>query len=87
MFDADRLQREMGKDWRSFLIYNLDIARNSDSRRVMRYFMKQIAIRKIPVQDLAGIDIPVSLIWGRLDKALKLNMPRQPAGVTNGRFR
>lgn len=74
MFNAGRLQREMGKDWQPFLIYNLDIARNSDSRAAMRFFLKQFAIRKIPAQDLAGIDIPVSLIWGRHDKALKLNI-------------
>ncbi len=74
LFDANNLYRQMGDDWEPFLQYNLEQASNPNTRAAMKTFIRQFAIPKIPVEDLAGIKVPTALIWGRHDQALKLHI-------------
>jgi len=77
MFNANNLYQEMGTDWEPFQEYNLVQARNPETKMIMRTYMRQFAIPKIPDHELAGIDVPVALIWGRHDKALKLDIAKK----------
>lgn len=74
IFDANSLQKKMGKNWQPFMTYNLALARDPDAKAAMRFFIRQYAIPKIPTEDLQSIDVPTMLIWGRYDKALKLQI-------------
>lgn len=72
LYDPSGFQREMAEKWQPFLNYNLSWIKQPGSSKVMKIMMKKLAIPVIPTEKLAAITIPVSLIWGRHDKALKL---------------
>lgn len=74
MYDVDNLKSRMGEKWEPFLAYNLECARSSDRKKAVRVLMNQMGIPKIPSADLQQITIPVSLIWGRHDRANKLQI-------------
>lgn len=74
MYDANSLQSQMGKNWAPFLAYNLQRARDPNAKAALQFFMRKIAVPKIPDEELAGLDVPTTLIWGRHDKALKLKI-------------
>lgn len=71
-FDLDTLRREMS-DWTTFMTYNLALARSDSAKAAGRLFRKAGAPR-IPARELARIDIPTTLIWGREDRALRLRI-------------
>lgn len=72
-YDLDGLRDRMGDLWRSFVAYNLALARSEKSKAAGRLFRK-LGLPRIPPDDLAGISVPTSLIWGRDDRALKLSI-------------
>lgn len=74
MYDANSLQKQMGKNWEPFLAYNLDRARDPNAKTALQFYIRQMAIPKISDEELAGIEVPTDLIWGRHDKALKLRI-------------
>jgi len=77
LFDVDKLKREMGSEWKPFLTYNLSLANNPQCKRALRYLMRKFAVPMLAEEDLAAIGCPVSLIWGRHDKAIKLHIAEQ----------
>lgn len=74
MYDVDGLQEQMGELWEPFVAYNLECARDKERSNAMNFLMKKLGIPKIPTDDLAQIDVPTSLIWGRYDRANKLQI-------------
>lgn len=70
-YDLDRLRGDMQDDWRSFVDYNLGLARSPQAKAAGRVF-RQVGLPRIPDEDLARIDVPTCLIWGRHDRALRL---------------
>ncbi len=70
-YDLDALRDRMGDRWSSFLAYNLALARSEKSKAAGHLFRK-LGLPRIPPDDLEGITVPTSLIWGREDRALKL---------------
>ncbi len=70
-YDVDRLRADMDDDWTAFVTYNLGLARSPKAKAGGRLF-RQVGIPRIPDQDLARIDVPTCLIWGREDRALRL---------------
>ncbi|MEX0685470.1 MAG: alpha/beta hydrolase [Balneolales bacterium] len=74
IYDVDDLQRQMGEHWDPFVAYNLECARDKKRSKAMNFLMKKLGIPKIPSEDLRKIDVPTTLIWGRLDKANKLKI-------------
>lgn len=74
MYDVDGLQEQMGELWEPFVTYNLECARDKERSNAMNFLMKKLGIPKIPSDDLARIDVPTSLIWGRHDRANKLQI-------------
>ncbi len=74
MYDVDELRKAMGGDWEPFLKYNLECARDKERSDALQFMMKKLGIPKIPAENLRKINIPVTLIWGRHDRANKLRI-------------
>lgn len=73
IYDVDKLSRGMGKSWQPFINYNLASAKNPEKKSAAKEIMGALS-GKIPGSELAKIDIPVTLIWGRHDKANRLTV-------------
>src|SRR5215211_394460 len=69
-FDLDALREQMGERWDPFVSYNLELARAPSSKAAGRLF-KAVGLPRIPDEDLARIEVPTTLIWGRHDRALQ----------------
>jgi pimeloyl-ACP methyl ester carboxylesterase len=73
--DLDRVRGEMGERWDAMAAYALDRFRNPAVRAAMRGLMGPLA-SAIPPRDLARIAVPTTLIWGRHDRGVRLNVAR-----------
>lgn len=76
LVDRDGLIHQMGDNWEPFLAYNLDRARTPSVKAAMQTLMKEVGIPRIPAEDLEGITVPTSLIWGRDDRAIRLDIAK-----------
>lgn len=72
-YDLDALRDRMGARWKAFAAYNLALARAPKSKTAGRLFRK-LGLPRIPPDELERIEVPVSLIWGRGDRALRLSI-------------
>lgn len=72
-YDVDGLRRNLGDDWESFVAYNLAMASSDSTREAGRLFRKA-GIPRIPPADLDRIEAPTTLIWGRADRANRLEI-------------
>jgi pimeloyl-ACP methyl ester carboxylesterase len=72
-FDLDGLREQMGERWEPFVSYNLDLARAPSAKAVNR-LMRELGLPRILPEDLARIAVPTTLIWGRHDRALRLQI-------------
>jgi pimeloyl-ACP methyl ester carboxylesterase len=70
--DADALREAVGELWEPLARYNLDRARSASARPAFEALMAAFAEPAIPPQELARIDVPTTLIWGRHDLATPL---------------
>ncbi|MCB0284588.1 MAG: alpha/beta hydrolase [Calditrichaeota bacterium] len=77
IYDTDQLEKQLGKKWKTFLSYNLEIAQDPDTKRITKTLMKTFGIPRIPVSELKKINIPTHLIWGRFDKANKIKIAKK----------
>jgi pimeloyl-ACP methyl ester carboxylesterase len=77
IFDVDNLYQQMGNNWKLFMQYNLAQTRDPKNKAAIRVYMRQFALHRIPDEDLTGINVPTALIWGRYDKALKLDIAKK----------
>jgi pimeloyl-ACP methyl ester carboxylesterase len=73
--DLDRVSGEMGERWEALAAYALDRFRTPAVRTAMRHLMRPLA-SAIPPHDLARITVPTTLIWGRHDRGVRLNVAR-----------
>lgn len=71
-FDLDNLRSRMGERWRPFATYNVESARVPATQAAVQAFMQAFGIAPIAPHDLARIEVPTSLIWGRHDLATPL---------------
>lgn len=71
--DRKRLQQDMGDDWTAFVAYNVGLARSEQAKAAGRLF-RRAGAPTIPQDELEQITVPVSLIWGRHDRALRLRI-------------
>ncbi len=68
MYDMNGLEKGMGRHWQPFLDYSLASAKNPEKKSAARGVMSALS-EKIPPDELKKMDVPVTLIWGRHDKA------------------
>jgi pimeloyl-ACP methyl ester carboxylesterase len=71
--DRERLQQRMGGDWAAFVAYNLGLAR-SEHAKAAGQLLRRAGTPRIPPDELDQITVPVTLIWGRHDRALRLRI-------------
>jgi pimeloyl-ACP methyl ester carboxylesterase len=71
--DLDGLRAGMGERWDPFEAYTLERARAPAAKAVGR-LLRALGLPPIPPQDLARIAVPVTLIWGRHDRANRLRI-------------
>jgi pimeloyl-ACP methyl ester carboxylesterase len=72
-FDLDALRERMGDEWEPFAHYNLELARAPSVKAAGKLF-RTLGTPRIPPEDLARIPVPTSLIWGRHDRANRLQV-------------
>ena len=73
--DLDRMHADMGERWEAMAAYALDRLRTPTVRAAMRRLMRPLA-SAIPPHDLSRITVPTTLIWGRHDRGVRLNVAR-----------
>ena len=71
--DLDRVSAEMGERYEWMAAYALDRFRTPSVKAAMRSLMRQLG-SAIPSGDLDRIAVPTTLIWGRRDLAVRLNV-------------
>lgn len=72
-FDLDGLREQMGERWEPFVSYNLNLARAPSAKAVNR-LMRELGLPRISPEDLVRIAVPTTLIWGRHDRANRLQI-------------
>lgn len=75
-FDLEDLRDRMGERWDDFVAYNLDLASAPGAKAAGR-MMRAIGLPPIPSEDLEAITAPTSLIWGREDRALSVEIAEE----------
>lgn len=81
-YDLDALRVEMAELWEPYAAYNLQLARGP-AAKVAGRLMRQVGLPTIPPEELGGITVPTTLIWGRHDRANRLRI----AEATSARYR
>lgn len=71
-FDLDRLRSRMGERWRPFAAYNVESAHVPATQAAVQALMQAFGIAPIAPSELARIEVPTSLVWGRHDLATPL---------------
>lgn len=71
MFDIDDVHAQMGEDWELIRAYGLEGARSPRNKAATRALMKAFG-SPIPGDELARIEVPTTLIWGRHDRQMSL---------------
>lgn len=74
MYDTNTLKQKAGKNWDSMVQYYLKCSQDKKRMTALRSMMKQVGVPVIPPEQLEQIKKPVSLIWGRHDRANKLQI-------------
>jgi pimeloyl-ACP methyl ester carboxylesterase len=72
--DPDRVRALTGERWEAFQAYHLNRARTRSVRAANRRLLRELGTKPIPPQELAGITVPTSLIWGRHDRVMRLRI-------------
>jgi len=73
--DRAALQDRMGGLWPVFVRYNLALARGPKAKAAGR-LLRSLGLPRIPPEELDRIEVPTALIWGRNDRATKLEVAR-----------
>ena len=71
--DLDGMRGEMGERWDAIAAYALDRFRTPTVRTAMRHLMRPLASAISP-RDLARIACTTTLIWGRHDRGVRLDV-------------
>jgi pimeloyl-ACP methyl ester carboxylesterase len=72
--DPDGLREQLGARWEPIATYALDRARTPTVQASAGELMHQFGLSAIPGADLAGIAVPTTLIWGRNDLSVRLQV-------------
>lgn len=72
-YDLERLENDLGNRWEPFVSYTLELAHSPAAAAVSR-MLRLFGLSPIPADDLAGISVPTTLIWGRHDRANRLKV-------------
>lgn len=73
-FDLDRVREHLGLRWDPFATYAVELAGDDLVQAALGSLLGQFAGAAIPPEQLATIDVPTTLIWGRHDLATPLRV-------------
>lgn len=76
-WDLDTLKEELGDRWPAVVAYQLERTRSPEQKKALRALMKQVGVPVIPSEELDRIPVPVTLIWGREDRANRLRVAEE----------
>jgi len=76
-FDLDRVREHMGLRWDPFAAYAVALAGDEHVQAALGSLLGQFAAAPIPPEQLAAIDVPTTLIWGRHDLATPLSVAEE----------
>lgn len=74
VIDLDRFVARLGDKWPLFVAYGRQRNTARAVQAANRTLVRRVGMRRIPDADLERIDAPVTLIWGRHDRAMKLQI-------------
>jgi pimeloyl-ACP methyl ester carboxylesterase len=57
--------------------YGLELARTPSVRAANRRLLRELGTRTIPSEQLAGIAVPTTLVWGRQDRVMRLRIAEE----------
>lgn len=75
-YDREALTERMGDRWKTFVAYNVELARSPKSKAAGRLF-RSLGLPRIPPEELERIAVPTALVWGRHDRALPLRIAEE----------
>jgi pimeloyl-ACP methyl ester carboxylesterase len=75
--DVERARRRMGDRWAPFRAYHLELSRTPSVQKANRRLLRELGLRQIPPEELAGIGVPTTLIWGRQDRVMPLSTAQE----------
>jgi pimeloyl-ACP methyl ester carboxylesterase len=81
-FDLDGVRERLGERWGPFAGYAVDLARTPEVQAALGSLIGEFAATPVPAEELARIDVPTTLIWGRHDLAT----PLQVAEAASARY-
>ena len=70
-FDLDSLRERVDEEWEPFASYNIALARSPKAKEAGR-LMRRVGLPRIAPEELEGISVPTTLLWGRHDRANRL---------------
>jgi pimeloyl-ACP methyl ester carboxylesterase len=73
-FDLDRVREQLGQRWDPYAAYAVELACDTRVQAALGSLIGQFAAAPIPSEQLARIDVPTTLIWGRHDLATPLHV-------------
>jgi len=79
-YDLDGLREEMGERWEPYQAYALNRVRVPSVKVASRRMMLSVGVPVIPPEELGRIDVPTTLIWGRYDRANRLQIAEAASG-------
>jgi pimeloyl-ACP methyl ester carboxylesterase len=65
--DYEGVRASVGERWEPYARYALERARTPAAKAALRVIMRGLAVPAIPAEELARLDVPTTLIWGRHD--------------------
>lgn len=71
-YDLDGVRDRIGEAWVPFTATNLQRIRTSTGQAAVHDLMEAFGMQAIPAENLARIEVPTTLIWGRHDLATPL---------------
>ena len=71
-FDLDALRERMAGLWPLFASYTLERVRSPQVQAAQQVLLEQFGFAPIPPDEVARIEVPTSLVWGRHDLATSL---------------
>ena len=72
--DLDEVRDRLGERWSALETYNVARARDPRLGAAQRALMGAWGLPAIPSEELARIDVPTTLVWGRHDPATRLQV-------------
>jgi pimeloyl-ACP methyl ester carboxylesterase len=73
-FDVDEVRERLAQRWDPYAAYAVELAGDARAQAALGSLVGEFAAAPIPPEQLARIDVPTTLVWGRHDLATPLHV-------------